>query len=230
VRSTPLASSAMRTVPGRIERIAIVNRGEAALRLISAVRELNEERAGRIRTIALFTDPERHALFVREADEAVSLGDAVVHVADGTSHSAYVDLDVLGRALAEARADAAWVGWGGVAEDPAFAQRCAGLGVTFVGPNLDTLRLLGDPVALQTLAGDCGIPVQEGSEDVGALDGRLLEVQVVADAAGTVWVLGVRDASVQHRGEKMLEESAAPTLTGDQQRRLQDDARGLCER
>jgi hypothetical protein len=82
------------------------------LRLINAVRELNGERGTRIHTIALFTEPERHALFVREADEAVALGEAVVASADGTTHSADADLDLLERALLEARADAAWAGRG----------------------------------------------------------------------------------------------------------------------
>ena len=215
---------------GRIERIAIVNRGEAALRLISAVRELNEEQGRQIHTIALFTEPERHALFVREADEAVPIGDAVVHDPDGTGHSAYVDLAVLERALVEARADAAWAGWGFVAEDPAFAELCERLGIIHVGPGLETLRLLGDPVALDLLVEDCEIPVHAGSSDAMTPSSRVLEVQLVADGGGTVWTLGVRDASLQHRGEKMLEESASPAVTGDQQHWLEDAARRLCER
>ena len=60
------------------ERVAIVNRGEAAMRFINAVREFNQERGTRIRTIALYTDPDRRAMFVREADEAVGLGPATV--------------------------------------------------------------------------------------------------------------------------------------------------------
>ena len=94
-------------VMGRgLRRIAIVNRGEAAMRLINAVRELRVERGEDIRTIALHTAAERTAMFVREADEAVLL--------DGT----YLDLGALERALVAARADAAWVGWGFVAERP----------------------------------------------------------------------------------------------------------------
>ena len=58
------------------QRVAIVNRGEAAMRFIHAAREFNHEHGTSLRTIALFTDPDRHAMFVREADEAVSLGAA----------------------------------------------------------------------------------------------------------------------------------------------------------
>ena len=59
-----------------LRRLAIVNRGEAAMRAINAVRELNEEAAEPIRVIALYTEPERYALFVRQADEAYCLGPA----------------------------------------------------------------------------------------------------------------------------------------------------------
>ena len=60
------------------QRVAIVNRGEAAMRFIHAVREFNQEHGTALRTIALFTEPDRHAMFVREADEAVCLGPAQV--------------------------------------------------------------------------------------------------------------------------------------------------------
>ena len=62
-------------------RLAIVNRGEAAMRAIHAVRELNDERDEPIRVIALYTEPERHALFVRQADERHCLGPATVTTA-----------------------------------------------------------------------------------------------------------------------------------------------------
>ena len=60
------------------ERVAIVNRGEAAMRFIHAAREFNQEHGTALRSIALFTEPDRHAMFVREADEAFSLGPAHV--------------------------------------------------------------------------------------------------------------------------------------------------------
>ena len=86
-------------------RIAIVNRGEAAMRLIHAVRDLNAEGGeAPIRTIALYTDEERTAMFAREADEAYALGPA--------SARPYIDLAVLERVLVECAADAVWVGLG----------------------------------------------------------------------------------------------------------------------
>ena len=108
-------------------RIAIVNRGEAAMRLIHAVRDLNAEGGPVVRTIALHTDEERTAMFAREADEAHALGPA--------AGRPYLDHAVLERALRETGADAVWVGWGFVAEDPAFADLCERIGVTFIGPS-----------------------------------------------------------------------------------------------
>ena len=143
--------------PPEFARIAIVNRGEAAMRLIHAVSEWNRVQRAELRTIALFTNPDRHAMFVREADEAFALGPPIVHGPDGGARSAYVDLDVLGRALRETRADAAWVGWGFVAEEPRFAELCEQLGVVFVGPPARAMRLLGDKIAAKRLAERTGL-------------------------------------------------------------------------
>ena len=65
------------------QRVAIVNRGEAAMRFIHAAREFNQEHGTALRTIALFTEPDAHAMFVREADEAVLLGRGVQCIRDG---------------------------------------------------------------------------------------------------------------------------------------------------
>ncbi|MEU4677799.1 carboxyl transferase domain-containing protein [Micromonospora sp. NPDC023737] len=132
-------------------RVAIVNRGEAAMRLIHAVRELAAETGTRIETVALFTDVDRTATFVREADIAYDLGPA--------SARPYLDLKVLERALVETGADAAWVGWGFVAEDPAFAELCEKVGVTFVGPSPDAMRKLGDKIGAKLIAEEVGVPV-----------------------------------------------------------------------
>ncbi len=132
-------------------RVAIVNRGEAAMRLIHAVRELAAETGTRIETVALYTDVDRTATFVREADIAYDLGPA--------SARPYLDLKVLERALMETGADAAWVGWGFVAEDPAFAELCEKVGVTFVGPSAEAMRRLGDKIGAKLIAEEVGVPV-----------------------------------------------------------------------
>ena len=134
------------------ERIAVVNRGEPAVRLIRAVRELNEEHGYGIRVIALHTEAERRAMFVRAADESVVLRET-------GAGSPYLDHAELGRALRTSRADAAWVGWGFVAEDPAFAELCASLGVVFIGPPPAAMRRLGDKIEAKLLAEQTGVPV-----------------------------------------------------------------------
>ncbi|MGW4681927.1 ATP-binding protein [Micromonospora taraxaci] len=132
-------------------RVAIVNRGEAAMRLIHAVRELAAETGIQLETVALYTDVDRTATFVREADIAYDLGPA--------SARPYLNLQVLERALTETGADAAWVGWGFVAEDPAFAELCEKIGVTFVGPSPDAMRQLGDKIGSKLIAEKVGVPV-----------------------------------------------------------------------
>ncbi|MBD0863660.1 ATP-grasp domain-containing protein [Gordonia sp. zg691] len=132
-------------------RIAIVNRGEAAMRLIHAVRGLSEETRQPIEVIALHTDVDRNATFVREADVAYDLGPA--------ASRPYLNMKVLEHALLETGADAAWVGWGFVAEDPLFAELCDRIGVTFVGPSADAMRQLGDKIGAKLIAEEVGVPV-----------------------------------------------------------------------
>ena len=273
----------MRVTPthGPFARLAIVNRGEAAMRAIHAVRELNDMRDEPIRVIALYSEPERHALFVRQADERYCLGPA----------SAYLDYEALERALTETRADAAWVGWGFVAEHPAFAELCEKLGIVFAGPDADVMRALGDKIEAKKLAEQAGVPVApwsggpvdsvEDAQRIGAELGfplmikaaaggggrgmrrveqadeianayerarseagqafgddsvlmerlvesaRHVEVQLLADGQGTVWALGVRDCSYQRRHQKVVEESASPVLTTEQERELAASAAEL---
>lgn len=132
-------------------RIAIVNRGEAAMRLIHAVRGLSAETGQQIEVIALHTDVDRHATFVREADIAYDLGPAAARP--------YLNLELLERALIDTEAQAAWVGWGFVAEDPLFAELCERIGVTFVGPSADAMRKLGDKIGAKLIAEEVGVPV-----------------------------------------------------------------------
>src|SRR5215468_8991572 len=136
------------------------------MRLIHAVRDLSLETGERIETVALYTDADADSTFVREADLAYPLGPA--------SARPYLDYAVLERALAETRADAAWVGWGFVAEDPAFAELCAKIGVTFVGPDAEAMRKLGDKIGAKLIAEEVGVPVAPWSRgEVATLDDAL---------------------------------------------------------
>jgi acetyl/propionyl-CoA carboxylase alpha subunit/acetyl-CoA carboxylase carboxyltransferase component len=141
-------------------RVAIVNRGESAMRFIRAAREFSYEHGVPLRTIALFTEPDRDAMFVREADEAFSLGAAQFMDRDALrSKSSYLDYKRLEQVLGAARADAAWVGWGFVAEHAAFADLCREMGIVFIGPSGDVMRQLGDKIAAKRLAEQSQIAV-----------------------------------------------------------------------
>ncbi len=142
------------------QRVAIVNRGEAAMRFIHAAREFNQEYGTSLRTIALFTEPDRNAMFVREADEAVPLGAArVVDPVTGHLKSSYLDYGLLEKTFIAARVEAVWVGWGFVAEHAAFADLCQKMGIVFIGPSGDVMRRLGDKISSKRLAEQARIPV-----------------------------------------------------------------------
>ncbi len=219
------SASGMSTLDySRLRRIAVVNRGEAAMRLIHAVRDLNadtqaatdpdnDQDAARpaLTTIALFTEGERNAMFVREADEAYPLGPA--------SARPYLDHGLLRSALLATRADAVWVGWGFVAEDPAFAQLCEEIGVTFIGPSPEAMRTLGDKIGSKLIAEEVGVPVAPWSR--GAVD-TLAQAQEAAARIGYPLMLkataggGGRGIRVIHSVDEL---DAAYVLTRDEAQR-----------
>ena len=101
-----------------ILRLAIVNRGESALRCVRAVKSLRAAEGSDMRAIALYTPVDRDAPFVRHADFAIALP-----ADEGQEVAAYLDHDRILRALRDAGADAVWPGWGFVAEDAGFVER-----------------------------------------------------------------------------------------------------------
>ena len=141
-------------------RIAIVNRGEAAMRLIHAVREYNTEHDADLQTVALYTDPERGAMFVREADQAYCIGPAsFVDARDSQRKNAYLNYAAIEEALIATQAEAVWVGWGFVAEHPDFADLCEHkLDLVFIGPDGECMRRLGDKITSKQMAEAAGVP------------------------------------------------------------------------
>ena len=150
---------------GVFGRVAVVNRGEPAMRLINAVREWNAEGRPPLRVIAVYTAADRRATFVREADEAVLIGPADPAEALSISGAAspYLDYAELERALRECRADAVWPGWGFVSEKAEFAELCERLGITFIGPPPGVMRRLGDKIESKRLAEAVGVPLPSGN-------------------------------------------------------------------
>ncbi len=141
-------------------RLAIVNRGEAALRCIRAVKSLRVQEGIELEVIALYTEPDRDAPFVRQADRAYVLSNNAGAVA------AYLDHDGLITALKRVEADAVWPGWGFVAESPEFVDRVTEAGMVFLGPTSLAMRELGDKITSKRLAEEAGVPVSPWSGGV----------------------------------------------------------------
>ncbi len=185
------------------------------MRCLAAVAELDEDFGEPITTIALYTDPDATSLFVRQADEAVPLGPALITDPGGGRHSAYVDIDTVMTALARARADSVRVGWGFVAESADFAARCEAAGITFIGPPSDVIRLAGDKVRAKQLAERIGVPVVPWS------GGPVHDAQSAQLAAGILGypVLVKAAGGGGGRGIRLVEsESAMPAAFASAQR------------
>ena len=143
-----------------IRCLGIVNRGEAAMRCVRAVRALRAREGSGLCAVVLFTDVDRDAPFVRHADAAVRLPAPAGEV------RAYLHHDLVIAALRRAGADAVWPGWGFVAEDPVFADRVVAEGMRFLGPSGDAMRALGDKIAAKQVAERVGVPVTPWSGGV----------------------------------------------------------------
>jgi acetyl/propionyl-CoA carboxylase alpha subunit len=158
----------------------VLNRGEPARRCLRAIGELREEEGSDLVGIALFTDPDQRSPYVREADEALSLGPALRRAEGGDMRPAYLDHDRVMAALRAVRADAVWPGWGFLAEDPSFVDRLEAAGLTFLGPSAETMRALGDKIMSKRLAESAEVPVTDWSG--GSVN--LEEIHTVAEKLG----------------------------------------------
>ncbi|MEW5701739.1 MAG: acetyl-CoA carboxylase biotin carboxylase subunit [Candidatus Zixiibacteriota bacterium] len=150
------------------KKILIANRGEIALRIIRACRELG------IPTVAVYSEPDRESLHVRFADEDVCIGPA-------SPSQSYLNMKRIIAAAELTGAEAIHPGYGFLAENAEFAEICEACALTFIGPAPDTIRRMGDKaVARQTMT-DAGVPVLPGSQ--GPVS-DLKEARAVTDAVG----------------------------------------------
>ncbi|MDQ7008135.1 MAG: acetyl-CoA carboxylase biotin carboxylase subunit [Acidobacteriota bacterium] len=132
------------------EKILIANRGEIALRIIWACKELG------IRTVAVHSDADQDSLHVRFADEDVCIGPA-------RSTDSYLNIGAIISAAEITGADAIHPGYGFLAENPHFAEICAECGLSFIGPQAATIRQMGDKAAARAAMISAGVPVIPGS-------------------------------------------------------------------
>jgi len=132
-------------------KILIANRGEIALRVIRACREMG------VRTVAIYSEADRSALHVRKADEAYCVGPA-------PSAQSYLRADRILEVARQSRADAIHPGYGFLSENPVFAEVCEEAGIVFIGPSSETMRLSGSKTASRRLAKQVGVPTVPGTD------------------------------------------------------------------
>lgn len=132
------------------DTLLIANRGEIAVRIIRTARRLG------LRTVAVFSDPDRSAPHVRLADTAVRLGPA-------PAKESYLDADLVLRAAKDTGAGAIHPGYGFLSEDAEFARRCEEAGIVFVGPTAAQLDLFGAKHTARAAAEAAGVPLAPGT-------------------------------------------------------------------
>ena len=195
-----------------IHRLAIVNRGEAALRCIRAVKSLREREGSDLQAIALFTDVDRDAPFVRYADQAVELP------MESGAVAAYLDHDTVMDALRRADADSVWPGWGFLAEDPSFVERVTEAGLVFLGPSASSMRSLGDKIAAKKLAEENGVAVTPWSgsalvdEDDAARHAEFIGFPMVVKASAGGGGRGIRVVQRPHEIKEAFRAARAEAL------------------
>jgi acetyl/propionyl-CoA carboxylase alpha subunit len=153
-------------------RVLIANRGEIALRILRACRELGLE------TVAVYSDADAHATHVRLADVAVRIGPPA-------PQDSYLNVDAILAAAASTGADAVHPGYGFLAERAAFARRVTDAGLVFVGPSPDVIEALGDKLRARRLARDAGVPVVPGTLEPAAID-RPDQLPAILGEAATI--------------------------------------------
>ena len=152
--------------PRPLRSVLIANRGEIALRILRACRELQ------IEAIVAHSEADRDSLPVRLADRAVCIGPA-------PSAQSYLNVDALVGTAVAYGIDAIHPGYGFLAEKPAFAERCARQGVIFVGPTAEMIGLMGDKIEARRAASNAGVPITPGS--AGAVQDRAEALRIARE-------------------------------------------------
>lgn len=149
-----------------IKKILIANRGEIAVRIVRACSEMG------IKSVAIYTDADRHALHVKKADESYNIGsDPVI---------GYLNAHNIVNLAVAAGCDALHPGYGFLSENPVLAEICAKRGIKFIGPSPEVIHRMGDKIQARQAMIDAGVPVIPGSE------GNLVNVKQAVDLATVI--------------------------------------------
>ncbi|HIJ79864.1 MAG: acetyl-CoA carboxylase biotin carboxylase subunit [Desulfobulbaceae bacterium] len=152
------------------KKILIANRGEIALRIIRAVQELGYV------AVAIYETPDKDALHIRVADEAIWIGDG--------PRSDYLSIEKVIAAVKKSGAHAIHPGYGFLAENPDFAKACEDNGIVFIGPSSDVIEALGNKVTARRIMAEAGIPMVPGTQNLSAGDAGIQEAVEFADKYG----------------------------------------------
>jgi acetyl-CoA carboxylase, biotin carboxylase subunit len=144
------------------KKILIANRGEIALRVICACKELG------IRTVAIYSEADRHSLPVRFADEAICIGPPQLA-------QSYLNIPAVISAAEIANVDAIHPGYGLLAENANFAEVCETSGIKFIGPQPQVMRLMGEKEKARSAMKQAGVPILPGSDGIIASEGEAVE-------------------------------------------------------
>lgn len=134
-----------------LKKVLIANRGEIARRIIKTCNRLN------IGTVAVYSDADSEAPFVNEATEAI-------HIGESQAKKSYLDIEKIMNAAKEASVDAIHPGYGFLSENPLFVERCEEEGITFIGPNKETMEMMGSKLVSRQKMQEAGVPVVPGSD------------------------------------------------------------------
>ena len=139
--------------PNMFQKILIANRGEIALRVICACKELG------VRSVAIYSEADRHSLHTRFADEAICIGPA-------KSSRSYLDIPSVISAAEITNADAVHPGYGFLSENADFAEVCETSGLRFIGPTPDVIRRMGSKQIARGAMEEAGVPILPGSKGI----------------------------------------------------------------
>jgi acetyl-CoA carboxylase, biotin carboxylase subunit len=180
------------------DKILIANRGEIAIRVMRACKELN------IETVAIYSTADKDALHVKYADEAF-------HVGEAPPSKSYLNIDRIVDIARKSGSEAIHPGYGFLAENHKFAKRCTDEGVTFIGPSWKTIRAMGSKIESKQTMRDAGVPVVPGTEggvrDIGDAKKIAADIgyPVIVKASAGGGGIGMQIVS----DEKTLEEAIA---------------------